>query len=70
MNPIPAEMLKGISLNQSANIPPMVAMGIARKMMVARRHELKVKYKSMKMVKRAKGTTICNLSNAFLRFSY
>ena len=30
INPTPAEILNGISRNQSAKIPPMVAIGMAR----------------------------------------
>jgi hypothetical protein len=35
MNPTPAEMLKGIPLDNKATIPPVAASGILRKIRIA-----------------------------------
>ena len=69
INPTPAEILKGIPLNNNANTPPMALMGIAVKINKVSFTELKVKNNNIKIKANATGKAICNLADASLKFS-
>ncbi len=69
MNPTPAEILKGIPLNERAKIPPTADKGMAEKINKACGKELKVKYNKANINNKAIGKAILNLADASFRFS-
>ena len=58
MNPIPAEILKGIPLSKSESTPPMAAIGMAVKIRMDCLMEPNVKYRRTKIKSSAAGTAI------------
>ena len=69
MKPTPAEILKGISRNQRASMPPMAASGMAEKINSDCRTEPNVRNNSKKIRASATGTAIDSRSRASMRFS-
>ena len=69
MNPIPAEILKGIPLISKAKTPPIAAIGIAVNISKAFLIELKVKNSNKNINNNAAGTAINNRELASSRFS-
>ena len=69
IKPTPAEILKGIPLNQSAKIPPTADKGIAVKINNAFFKDAKLRYNRKKISKSAAGTATSNLAFAASKFS-
>ena len=69
IKPTPAEILKGMSLNQSANTPPMAENGMAENINKQCFKLLKAKNSITKINNNAIGTAICNLLIACSKFS-
>lgn len=69
IKPNSAEILKGISLNQSKNTPLIAESGITVKTRGGYFIELKVKYNSINMSINAIGTAMSSLHLAVCKFS-